>query len=387
MEQLKVVIVGAGAAGLSAAATLRAEGYVGSLTVINGEAHRPYNRTLVNKAVLSGLLTAEQIVQPGASELEADLIQGKVASVDTDLSILTLEDGRQLPYDALIAASGSAPQPSGDSIPASERVFHLHTVDDAARLRAQLDKNPHDRTVTILGAGFIGSEAASYLAEAGAHVHLVSRPSTPLASALGEHIARRIADLHRIHVKTHFGQSFTSLSTGPDSATVTLSDGNTLESDVVLMAHGTKPTSAWLTGSDGGIAVDSNLRARHYRRVYAAGGIALHTASDGQLYRIDHWDAAVEQGAHAAQVALRGLTGRQDPAPYIPTTGFTITLYQRSAAAYGPVLPGTAERQHYTGSSEALLTSFHNTDGAMTAVAGLGAFPQLLSARSQLTAP
>ncbi|MBP2217100.1 FAD-dependent oxidoreductase [Arthrobacter sp. CAN_C5] len=387
MEPQEIVIVGAGAAGLSAAATVRAEGFEGSLTVINGEAHRPYNRTLVNKALLSGLLTAEQIVLPDVTALGADLVQGKVVSVDTHLSLLTLEDGRQLRYDALIAATGSAPQSSGRATDGRERVYHLHTVDDAARLRARFGKNPGNLTVTILGAGFIGSEAASYLAEAGAQVHLISRSSIPLASALGEHIAERITDLHHIHVKPYFGRSFTGISTSSDSATVTLSDGNTLESDIVLIAHGTRPTSAWLTGGDDGLAVDSHLRARDYQRVYGAGSLALHTASNGQLYRVDHWDAAVAQGTHAAQVALRELTGARDPGPYVPATGFTITLYQHSAAAYGLVLPGSAEHQHDSGSPEALLTSFHKADGAMTAVAGLDAFSQLIAARGKLTAP
>ncbi|WP_104168856.1 FAD-dependent oxidoreductase [Arthrobacter sp. SX1312] len=387
MEQQRIVIVGAGAAGLSAAATVRAEGYEGPLTIINGEVHRPYNRTLVNKGVLSGLLTAEQIAQPGSSALDADAIQGKAGSVDPDLAILTLEDGRRLRYDALIAASGSAPQLSDHAAAISERVFHLHTVDDADRLRAQFAKDPGGLTVTILGAGFIGSEVASSMSEAGAHVHLVSRSSMPLASALGEHIAARITELHSNHVTTHFGQSFTNISTGSDSATVTLSDGRVLESDVVLIAHGTKPNTAWLTGGDGGIAVDSRLRSRDYRGVYAAGSIALHTARTGQLYRIDHWDAAVAQGAHAARAALHDLHGAPDPAAYTPDSGFTVTLYQHSAAAYGAAMPGVTERHHDTGSTEALLTSFHNTDGAMIAVAGLNAFPQLFTACAQLRTP
>lgn len=387
MDQQGIVIVGAGAAGLSAATTMRTQGYEGPITVVNGEPHSPYNRTLVNKAVLSGLLTPQRIAQPEAQTLEAELVQGRVTSVDTERSVVRLDEDRFLPYAALIAATGSAPRPDSRVTATSQRVFHLHTVDDATRLHEQLRQHPNRLTVTVLGAGFIGAETASYLVGTGAHVHLVSRSTTPLASALGGPIAQRITELHRAHVTTHFGRDVTALVAGPTMVTVTLSDGHTVESDLVVVAHGTHPVSAWLTGGEDGLAVDSHLRAHAHRRVYAAGSVALHAAGDGQRYRVDHWDAATAQGAHAARAVLHDLIDAQDPGPYIPTTGFTLALYRHAAAAYGVVAPGTHERQHDTGTPEATLTSFHRSDGAMTAIAGLDAFQHLFAARSQLAGP
>ncbi|MHA7224348.1 FAD-dependent oxidoreductase [Arthrobacter sp. RHLT1-20] len=249
-----------------AVASLRAEGYEGPVTVINGEPHLPYNRTLVNKGVLPGLLTVEQITQPGARALEGDLVQGRAAALDTENFLLTLEDGRALPYTALIAATGSAPRPDSWITAAPDRVFHLHTAQDAVRLRAQLGEIADTKTITILGAGFVGAETASYLAEAGARVNLVARSATPLAAALGSHIAQQIAELHRLNVTSHFGQDITALIPGPTSVTATLSDGQILKSDIVVIAHGTAPSSAWIT-DDNGIAVDSHLRARGLERV------------------------------------------------------------------------------------------------------------------------
>ncbi|MDQ0823328.1 3-phenylpropionate/trans-cinnamate dioxygenase ferredoxin reductase subunit [Arthrobacter sp. V4I6] len=387
MAQQGIIIAGAGAAGMSAVASLRAEGYEGPLTVINGEPHLPYNRTLVNKGVLPGLLTVEQITQPGARALEGDLVQGRAASLDTENFLLTLEDGRALPYTALIAATGSAPRPDSRITAAPERVFHLHTAQDAVRLRAQLGASADTKTITILGAGFIGAETASYLADAGARVNLVARSATPLAAALGSHIAQQIGELHRLNVTSHFGQDITALIPGPASVTATLSDGQILESDLVVIAHGNAPSSAWITGDDNGIAVDSHLRVRGFERLYAAGSVALHPASDGQLYGIDHWDAAAAQGAHAARAVLHDITGAPDPGPYTPDTGYTLTVYRQSAAAYGTVLPGSHETQHDTGTPKSALSSFHRPDGTMIAVAGLNAFPQLLAARNQLTTP
>ncbi|WP_017197915.1 NAD(P)/FAD-dependent oxidoreductase [Arthrobacter sp. M2012083] len=386
-RQQGIVIVGAGAAGLSAAATVRAEGFEGPLTLINGEPHQPYNRTLVNKGILPGLLTAEQITQPGVSALEGDLLQARAAAVDTERSVLTLADGRTMPYAALIAAAGSSPRPNDRMTGAPDRVFHLHTADDAARLRARLGQNAASKTVAVLGAGFIGAETASFLADAGARVHLLSRSATPLASALGSRIAEHIAELHRHNVHAYFGQDVTTLTAGPASVTITLSDGQILESDLVVIAHGTMPSSAWLTGADQGIAVDTRMRARDYQAVYAAGSLALHPTRDGQLYRIDHWDAAVAQGAHAARAALHDLTGAPDPGPYTPDTGFTLTVYRHSAAAYGAVVPGSHQRHLGTEDPKAILTSFHHPGGGITAVAGLNAFTELLAARSKITFP
>ncbi|MDI3243198.1 FAD/NAD(P)-binding oxidoreductase [Arthrobacter sp. AL08] len=387
MNQRGMVIVGAGAAGMSAATTLRAEGFKGPVTLINGEPHQPYNRTMVNKGVLPGLLTVEQITQPGARALGGDLVQARAAAVDTENSVLTLEDGRSLPYAALIAATGSAPRPDVRMSAAPDRLFHLHTANDAARLREQLGKNLTSKTVTVLGAGFVGAETASFLAEAGARVHLVSRSAMPLAAALGTQIAHQITKFHQFNVNTYFGQDITELRVEPAYVGVTLSSGQVLESDLVVIAQGTLPGSAWLTNDDKGICVDARLRASNYERVYAAGGVAIHTASVGQLYRIDHWDAAVTQGAHAARAVLHDLTGAPDPGPYIPHTGFTLTVHGHTAAAYGTILPGSQERQRETGDPEAVLTSFHDPRGAMTAAAGLDAFTGLLAARSEITIP
>lgn len=386
MNERGIVIVGAGAAGMGAAAALRADGFKGPVALINGEPHQPYNRTMVNKAVLSGLLTVEQIAQPGAHALEADLIQARAAAVDMKNSVLVLDDGRSLPYAALIAATGSAPRPDDRILAAPNRLFHLHTAADAARLRRQLGKSMASVTVTVLGAGFIGAETASFLAGAGARVHLVARSATPLAAALGTSIAQKIAELHRLNVNAYFGQDVAELSAEPAYMRARLSNGHVLESDLVVIAHGTVPSSAWITEGDQGISVDSRLRALGHRDVYAAGAVALHTVSGGEQYRIDHWDAALAQGAHAARTVLHDLTGAPDPGPYTPDTGFTLTVHGHTAAAYGTVLPGSQEQQHETGAKDSVLTSFHDRDGAMTGVAGLDAFPELLAARSGITA-
>lgn len=383
-----VVVAGAGAAGHSAAMTLRQEGYTGPLTVLHTEPHAPYNRTLVNKAVLQGLLTASQIALPSLDSLDVRLVRAGVVAIDPAASGLRLDNGEWLPYSMMIAATGSTPRSHHPAYDEADRLRHIHTVDDAARIREGFGEVPGSRSVTLLGAGFIGAETASYLAEAGATVHLVSRPAVPLVGVLGEAIARRVTELHEAHVTTHFGRQVRAVAGGRDSVAVTLDDGQVLESDLAVVAHGTVPESAWATQTARGIAVDDRLRAVGVPRVYAAGSVAVHTDRMGHYYRVDHWDAATGQGAHAARTLLHDHANGDDPGPYAPSTGFTLHLYRHAIAAYGVVRPGAVERQHPTGDADAILTTFHEpAHETMTAAAGIGAGRELLALRAHLERP
>lgn len=383
-----VVVVGAGAAGHSAASTLRQEGYAGAVTVLHAEPYAPYNRTLVNKALLQGLLTAEQIALPALEPLGVELLRATAATIEPDASAVLLDNGRRLPYSALVAATGSRPR-TGNLPLESDRLMHVHTVDDATRVRAMFGDSPGSRVVTLLGAGFIGAETASYLAEAGARVHLVSRSAVPLVPALGERLARHVAGLHEEQVTAHFGHQVGTVRVGRDSVTVTLDDGQRLEADAAVAAYGTLPASAWATGVDEGVPVDDRLRAATLPAgVYAAGSVAVHTARNGHRYRVDHWDAATAQGAHAARTLLHDLGSGPDPGPYVPSTGFTLILYRQAIASYGVALPGAIQRQHPTGNPGGILTTFHDpADQAQTAAVGLAAGRELLALRGHLQRP
>jgi 3-phenylpropionate/trans-cinnamate dioxygenase ferredoxin reductase subunit len=114
----------------------------------------------------------------------------------------------------------------------------------------------------------------------------------------------------------------------------------------------------------------------------------MHTGRSGWSYRVDHWDAATRQGAHAARTLLHDHFDGEDPGPYAPSTGFTLIQYRQVIAAYGVPLPGAVERQHPTGSADAFLTTFHDpAHEAITAAAGLGASRELLALRAQLERP
>jgi NADPH-dependent 2,4-dienoyl-CoA reductase/sulfur reductase-like enzyme len=217
-------------------------------------------------------------------------------------------------------------------------------------------------------------------------VTLVARSRLPLASALGEPVARRVTELHRRHVATHLGRRVERVAPDGEGAMVVLDDGTRLGSDLVIVAHGTPPATAW-AGADDGVLVDDRLRAAGAPRVYAAGGAAVHATASGARYRIDHWDAAAAQGAHAARTVLHDLAGAPDPGPYVPVTGFTLQVHGTVVTAYGAVPPDAVARRLEVDDPGALLTTFHRPDGPLVGAVGIGAARRLLVLRRELVRP
>lgn len=383
-ERSSVVVVGAGAAGHAAARTLRAEGFAGRLVLVHGEPGRPYNRTLVDKALLQGVLTADQATLLPLDDLDVEIVHSRAVALDARASTVALADGRTLPFAALVVATGSAPRADGLARAGERGVRHLHTLQDVTAVRRLLDDGDLSRA-TVLGAGFIGSEVAGVLADQGVAVSLVSRAAVPLAGALGEPLAARIAHLHREHVDTRFGRHVERVTPGERQTEVELDDGTRLTSDLVVVAHGTAPAAGW--ARHGGIRVDERLRALGMPRVYAAGGVALHSTETGEAYRVDHWDAASAQGAHAARTILHDLVAASDPGPYVPSTGFTFQVHGVPVAGRGVVPPGAVVRHRAVDDSDAILTTFHRPDGALVGAAGLRAARPLLALRHELARP
>src|SRR5690606_20021668 len=158
-----ILVVGAGQAAAVAVATLRDQGYPGRITVVGDEAHAPYERPPLSKAVLA----AVEAEEPGISVKEEDFFSSRdidlrlgteVVSLDPASGQAVLSDGSTVAYDrCLLATGGTARQLPGLS-PDAPQVHYLRTLDDARRLRNALRKA---RSAVIIGAGFLGLEIAS----------------------------------------------------------------------------------------------------------------------------------------------------------------------------------------------------------------------------------
>jgi NADPH-dependent 2,4-dienoyl-CoA reductase/sulfur reductase-like enzyme len=304
----RIVIVGASLAGLRAAEALRNEGFTGPLTIIGDEPHEPYDRPPLSKQVLKGWVPANHTKLPRLRAVDANWRLGVGATgLDRANRQVLLANGDRVPYDRLLIATGTRARPWPNQKEAYlDGVLTLRTSDDAACLQARLAARP--KRVLIIGAGFIGSEMASVCRQLGVPVTVAERGSAPLVGALGGVIGAIAAEMQREHdVDLRTGTGVKSLE-GDASGHVRrahLSDGSTLETDLVIASLGSIRNTEWLEGSGlaagfWGIACDAGCRAFDINgvvtdSVYVAGDIARfpHVLYDYHFLVLEHWDNAV----------------------------------------------------------------------------------------------
>jgi NADPH-dependent 2,4-dienoyl-CoA reductase/sulfur reductase-like enzyme len=320
----RIVIVGGSLAGLRAAEALRAKGFDGTITVIDGQGHAPYDRPPLTKKYLTGDLGQEQIElrkPDDLAALELDLRLGTWAEA-LDVSARTIKTSTgELPYDGLILATGLSPR----RIPTWPQLAGVHvvrTLDDADGLRADLERGPS--RVAIVGGGFIGLEAAAAARQMGLEVTVVEPLPAPLVRGLGPRMGLVLADVHRargVDLRLATGVE------GPLGDTriegLRLSDGSTLAADVVVVAVGASPVTGWLDTSGlevrDGVVCDATLACGP--GIFAAGDVCRWVSPRYGEVRIEHWTNATEQGAWAAENLLAHLTGGElrpfDPVPFV----------------------------------------------------------------------
>ncbi|MGX9911998.1 NAD(P)/FAD-dependent oxidoreductase [Bordetella bronchiseptica] len=326
MDEIQsIVIVGAGQAGAVAAASLRQLGYRGGLTLIGQEAHPPYERPPLSKAVLQGTAThAEAAVHPAGFYAENDialLTETAVAALDPIARTVRLADGRTLPYDRCLLATGGHAR----ELPALPRgragVHYIRTLNDALDLRAAL--RPGVRAA-VIGGGFLGLEVASTARELGAEVTVIENGSRLLERALPAIVSDWLAERVRASgVDLRLGGAIAAIGDGPPYA-ITLADGTQVNADLIVVSIGLAPevTLARQAGlpldDNGGICVDAQTRTAD-PHVYAAGDCASQPrACLGTAARFESWQNANEQ-ARAAAAAMLGLAPAAEPYPWFWT--------------------------------------------------------------------
>jgi 3-phenylpropionate/trans-cinnamate dioxygenase ferredoxin reductase subunit len=326
----RVVIVGASLAGLRAAEALRNEGFEGKLTIIGDEPHEPYDRPPLSKQVQKGWVKADHTKLPRLREINAEWRLGVAATaLDRAKEMVRLANGEEIGGDSLLIATGVRSRPWPNPAEATlEGVFTLRTSEDAARLQAALAAKP--RRVLVIGAGFIGSEVASICRDLGLEVTVAERAKAPLAGALGNVIGAIAVEMQReAGVDLRTGVSVSALQ-GDAKGHVRhakLSDGTTLDVDVVLASLGSIRNVEWLEGSGlaaghWGVACDAGCRVFDIHglvtnRVFVAGDIARspHVLYDYQFLATEFWGNAVQGAEVAAHNMVCAETERR---PYLP---------------------------------------------------------------------
>jgi len=316
------VIVGGGLAGAEAAATLRSEGFDGSLVVIAAEPEHPYERPPLSKAYLSGEadFAAALVHEPSWYE-DVDLrLRTEAVGLDVTAHQVTLADGATLGYDKLLLATGAAP--TRPPVVGADRALTLRTKADADSLRGRLAAGS---SVVVVGGGWIGLEVAAAARARGAEVAVVEAGPAPLAGVLGEQVGQVFAELHRHH-GVRVLTSATVERIDDDGVVV---DGEMLPADVVVAGTGVDPVVDLAVGAglevDDGVVVDSSLRSSD-PDVFAAGDVASSFYPRyGRHVRVEHWANAKHQGPAAAR-AMLGQEVAYDRLPYFFTDQYDLGM-------------------------------------------------------------
>jgi 3-phenylpropionate/trans-cinnamate dioxygenase ferredoxin reductase component len=301
----RIVIVGASLAGATAAIALRDQGYQGELTLIGEESQLPYERPPLSKALLLGERDEPDWVGDEATYADKGITLrlGTMATrFDRDRKVV-VASRHEYRYDKLLIATGSSARRLDIHGSELDGLLTLRTLEESLALRERFTEGAN---VVIVGAGWIGCEAAAAARQHGANVTIVEPRSQPLLLVLGEQIGATFAALHRDHgVDLRLGTGVKGFAGEGTASAVLIKSGHPIPADTILIGVGAAPNialadAAGLKLADGGIAVDATLRSSD-PDIYAAGDVAAH---DHPKYRhrvrVEHWANAKDQGAHVA---------------------------------------------------------------------------------------
>ncbi|MEV7146857.1 MULTISPECIES: FAD-dependent oxidoreductase [unclassified Streptomyces] len=310
----RVVVVGAGMAGVQTAVALREQGFTGTVTLIGAEPHQPYDRPPLSKAVLLGKAEGSAF-EVDFETLGIELALGRdalgVRLADRELDT----EAGPVPYDVLVLATGAEPVtlPGTEGVPG---VHLLRTLDDAERLRPVLARQ-HD--IVVVGAGWIGAEFATAAREAGCAVTVVEAADRPLAGALPAEVAAPMAAWYAdsgADLRTH------TRVARVEPGAVVLDDGSRVPAGAVVVGIGARPATAWLAGSGIGLGRHGDVLADDRLRtgvpdVYAVGDCASFPSGRyGERLLVHHWDNALQGPRTVAANILGESDAVYDPVPY-----------------------------------------------------------------------
>ena len=372
MTRHSITIVGASLAGIRAAESLRRQGYDGPVTLIGDEIHAPYDRPPLSKQFLAGDWGEDRLAltQPGKlAGLDLDLRLGvRAVSFDLTTRRLGLQGDDDRVVDGLLIATGARCR----TLPGTEGlagVFVVRSLDDSLAIRAAFEAGP--QRVVVVGAGFIGAEVAATARTLGLDVTMIESLPQPLSRVLGDEMGAVCADLHRDHgVDLRTGVGVEGIEGDGRVERVWLSDGSVVDADVVVVGIGVIPNTEWLEGSgleiDNGVVCDATCLAA--RGVTAAGDVARWPNERfDEVMRVEHWDNAVAQGAHAAR---RLLVGDDEAEPFVPVPWFWSDQYDRKIQMAGRIGPDD-EMRVVTGSvAERRFAAIYGRAGRLVGVLG-----------------
>ncbi len=324
----RIVIAGAGLAGLSAAERLRERGHTGQVVIIGDEPYRPYNRTPLSKGLLTGDVSRRDLPLRTYTDLDAVWRLGtRVLALDLERQQLLLAGGERLGFDGLVIATGIEARHLPGAPVHLPRVRMLRTLADADAIDRALAKADH---VAIVGGGFIGCEIAVAARTRGLRPTIIDLSPTLLAASLGPALGAIVGDIHRdAGVDLRLGVGVQGWTETPAGVQLGLDSGETLTADAAVVGIGTHARVEWLRGSgldltDGVLCTPTchvQKDGNPVESVVAAGDIARwpNPRFDTTPRRVEHWINAIEMGQAAAEALLAGPAAAR---PFTPIPRF-----------------------------------------------------------------
>lgn len=312
----RIVIVGGGAAGFAAAEMLRRREFSGSIVMLSNDDSPPVDRPNLSKDYLAGSAPEDWLpLRPDNFYAGADIdlrLKTDVVAIDGKARNVVLAGGGTVPYDRLLLATGA--EPVLLPIPGADQP-HVHTLRSLNDCRAIIATVKGARRVIVIGASFIGLEAAAALRARELEVHVVAPEQRPMERVLGPEMGDFVRALHEEHgVMFHLGDTVVAI----DRKRATLKSGGVLEADAVVVGVGVRPRLALAEQAglalDHGIVVDATLQTS-VPGIYAAGDIARWPDPHSkQNIRVEHWVVAERQG----QTAARNMLGANEAFDAVP---------------------------------------------------------------------
>lgn len=312
-DGVRLVILGAGAAGCAAAEAARRQDPSAAIALVGAEPGLPYRRVDLTRLLAGAVLEGSLPLHPPGwfADRGIERLHARAVGLDLAGGRVALGDGRGLPFDALVLATGAhaiVPPIPGVT---REGVAVLRSLDDARRLLRALRPG---RPVAVIGGGLLGMEAAAGLARRGVEVTVLESQGWLLPRQLPEPAGRLLADhLARLGVEVRCGVRVEALAGDEDLQAVRLAGGIEIPADVALLCAGVRPNAGLAARAglavDRGVRVDEGMRTSH-PAVWAAGDVAEH---GGRIPGL--WTVAEDQGRVAGGAAAGGAARFLAPAP------------------------------------------------------------------------